>query len=69
MNPQDKIKELNILNMIMLVAIVIGFVIGIVINELIGGVALGMLVGFIGRIIYLRKKYKEINPKEAKKDE
>jgi len=58
-----KLKELNVLNAIMLVAILIGIVIGIIIQELIGGVAIGMLGGFITRLIYLRKKYKDINPK------
>lgn len=63
MDSKEKLKELNVLNAIMLVAILIGIVIGIIIQELIGGVAIGMLGGFIIRLIYLRKKYKDINPK------
>ena len=59
MDSKEKLKELNVLNAIMLVAILIG----IIIQELIGGVAIGMLGGFITRLIYLRKKYKDINPK------
>ena len=63
MDSKEKLKELNVLNAIMLVAILIGIVIGIIIQELIGGVAIGMLGVFITRLIYLRKKYKDINPK------
>lgn len=64
MDSREKLHELNVLNAIMLVAVILGFIIGALIDQLIGGVALGMLVGFIGRMIYLRKKYKEINPKK-----
>ena len=46
MDSKEKLKELNVLNAIMLVAILIGIGIGI-----------------ITRLIYLRKKYKDINPK------
>ena len=67
MDSKEKLKELNVLNAIMLVAILIGIVIGIIIQELIGGVAIGMLGGFITRLIYLRKKYKDINPKQGEK--
>ena len=55
MDSKEKLKELNVLNAIMLVAILIGIGIGIIIQELIGGVAIGMLGGFITRLIYLRK--------------
>ena len=65
MDSKEKLKELNVLNAIMLVAILIGIVIGIIIQELIGGVAIGMLGGFITRLIYLRKKYKDINPNKG----
>ena len=67
MDSKEKLKELNVLNAIMLVAILIGIGIGIIIQELIGGVAIGMLGGFITRLIYLRKKYKDINPKQGEK--
>ena len=40
MDSKEKLKELNVLNAIMLVAILIGIGIGIIIQELIGGVAL-----------------------------
>ena len=43
MDSKEKLKELNVLNAIMLVAILIGIGIGIIIQELIGGVAIGML--------------------------
>ena len=51
MDSKEKLKELNVLNAIMLVAILIGIVIGIIIQELIGGVAIGMLGGCITRVI------------------
>lgn len=68
MNTQEKIRELNVLNAIMLVSVVVGFVIGFLLDRLIGGVAIGMFVGFIGRMIYLRKKYKEIRDLNGEED-
>ena len=50
----------------MVVGIGIGFGIGILIDNTIGGVAIGMLGAFICRLLYIRKKYKEINPKDKK---
>lgn len=64
MNSKEKLHELNVLNAIMLISVLAGFGIGVLIDQIIGCVAFGMLVGFIGRMIYLRKKYKEINPKK-----
>ena len=43
MDSKEKLKELNVLNAIMLVAILIGIVIGIIFLDLIGGGAIGML--------------------------
>lgn len=70
MRPQHDIKELTVLNIIMLVAVVLGLAFGFLIDNVLGGAALGMFVGFAGRIVYLRKKYRELNPKEkGEKDE
>ena len=65
-NTKDRIREMSVLNLIMLIGIVIGFGIGILIDNMIGGVAIGMLGAFICRLLYIRKKYKEINPKDKK---
>lgn len=65
-DPKDKIKEMNVLNLIMLVGIIVGLFIGFIIKRMIGGVAIGMLGAFICRLLYIRKKYKEINPKDKK---
>ena len=64
--PKDRIREMSVLNLIMVIGIAIGFGIGILIDNLIGGIALGMLGAFICRLVYIRKKYKEINPKDKK---
>ena len=65
-DPKDKIKEMNVLNLIMLVGIIVGLFIGFIIKRMIGGIAIGMLGAFICRLLYIRKKYKEINPKDKK---
>ena len=53
-DPKDRIREMSVLNLIMLIGIAIGFGIGILIDNM------------IGRLLYIRKKYKEINPKDKK---
>ena len=63
-NPKDRIREMSVLNLIMVIGIAIGFGIGMIIDNVIGGIALGM--SFICRLLYIRKKYKEINPKDKK---
>ena len=65
-DPKDRIREMSVLNLIMLIGIAIGFGIGILIDNMIGGIAIGMLGAFICRLLYIRKKYKEINPKDKK---
>lgn len=65
-NPRDRMREMSVLNLIMVIGIGIGFGIGILIDNTIGGVAIGMLGAFICRLLYIRKKYKEINPKDKK---
>lgn len=65
-DPKDKIKEMNVLNLIMLVGIIVGLFIGFIIKRMIGGVAIGMLGAFICRLIYIRKKYKESNSKDKR---
>ncbi len=57
---KDKIRELTILNVIMLAGIVVGALIGVVIDNLLGGLILGVLTGFIGRSVYLRNKYRAL---------
>lgn len=62
MNPfsnRDKIKELTTLNLIMLMAMSIGALIGWLMHEIFIGIIVGMLAGFLGRAIYLHKKYRE----------
>lgn len=63
---REKIREMSILNLIMIIGIFLGVGIGFLIDNLIGGIALGMLGAFICRLLYIRKKYKEINPKDKK---
>lgn len=63
---REKIKEMSILNLMMIIGIFLGVGIGFLIDNLIGGIALGMLGAFICRLLYIRKKYKEINPKDKK---
>lgn len=65
-NQREKIREMSILNLIMIIGIFLGVGIGFLIDNLIGGIALGMLGAFICRLLYIRKKYKEINPKDKK---
>ena len=65
-DPKDRIREMSVLNLIMLIGIAIGFGIGILIDNMIGGIAIGMLGAFIFSLLYIRKKYKEINPKDKK---
>ena len=65
-NPKDRIREMSVLNLIMVIGIAIGFGIGMIIDNVIGGIALGMLGAFICCLLYIRKKYKEINPKDKK---
>ena len=60
-DPKDRIREMSVLNLIMVIGIAIGFGIGILIENMIGGIAIGMLGAFICRLLYIRKKYKEIN--------
>ena len=48
-DPKDRIREMSVLNLIMVI-----------------GIAIGMLGAFICRLLYIRKKYKEINPKDKK---
>ena len=57
-DPKDRIREMSVLNLIMLIGIVIGFGIGILIDNMIGGVAIGMLGAFIFSLLYISKKYK-----------
>ena len=64
---KDKIRELTILNVIMMVAIIIGALIGLAIDNMLGGLILGVLTGFIGRSVYLRKKYRELTKEINKK--
>lgn len=63
---REKIREMSILNLMMIIGIFLGVGIGFLIDNLIGGIALGMLGAFICRLLYIRKKYKEINPKDKK---
>ena len=63
---REKIKEMSILNLMMIIGIFLGVGIGFLIDNLIGGIALAMLGAFICRLLYIRKKYKEINPKDKK---
>ena len=65
-DPKDRIREMSVLNLIMLIGIAIGFGIGILIDNMIGGIAIGMLGAFIFRLLYIRKKNKEIKPKYKK---
>ena len=65
-DPKDRIREMSVLNLIMVSGIAIGFGIGMIIDNVIGGIALGMLGAFICRLLYIRTKYKEINPKDKK---
>ena len=46
-DPKDRIREMSVLNLIMLIGIAIGFGIGILIDNMIGGIAIGMLGAFI----------------------
>lgn len=54
-SPQERLKELTALNLIMLTGILIGFVIGLLIKNILIGVLIGMLGAFIVRIWYSRK--------------
>lgn len=65
-NQREKIREMSILNLMMLIGIFLGVGIGFLIDNLIGGIAIGMLGAFICRLLYIRKKYKEINPQDKK---
>ena len=65
-DPKDRIREMSVLNLIMVIGIAIGFGIGMLIDNVIGGIAIGMLGAFICRLLDIRKKYKEINPKDKK---
>ena len=66
-NPKDRIREMSVLNLIMVIGIAIGFGIGMIIDNVIGGIALGMLRSVLFAAYYnIRKKYKEINPKDKK---
>ena len=42
-DPRDRMREMSVLNLIMVIGIGIGFGIGILIDNTIGGVAIGML--------------------------
>ena len=57
-DPKDRIREMSVLNLIMLIGMAIGFGIGILIDNMIGGIAIGMLGAFIFSLLYNRKKYK-----------
>ena len=50
-DPKDRIREMSVLNLIMLIGIDIGFGIGILIDNMIGGIAIGMLGAFICSIL------------------
>ena len=50
-NPKDRIREMSVLNLIMVIGIAIGFGIGMIIDNVIGGIALGMLGAFICRLL------------------
>lgn len=65
-NQREKIREMSILNLMMIIGIFLGVGIGFLIDNLIGGIALGMLGAFICRLLYIRKKYKEINSQDKK---
>ena len=65
---KDKIRELTVLNVIMMVGMIIGALIGLVIDNILGGLILGVLTGFIGRSVYLRKKYRELTKDTDKKE-
>ena len=51
-DPKDRIREMSVLNLIMLIGIAIGFGIGILIDNMIGGIAIGMLGAFICRLLF-----------------
>ena len=65
-DPKDRIREMSVLNLIMVIGIAIGFGIGMLIDNVIGGIAIGMLGAFIAACCTFVKKYKEINPKDKK---
>ena len=43
---KGRIREMSVLNLIMVIGIAIGFGIGMIIDNVIGGIALGMLGAF-----------------------
>ena len=52
-DPKDRIREMSVLNLIMLIGIAIGFVIGILIDNMIGGIAIGDVRGvYLSSIIH-----------------
>gem|GEM_PF-188418 len=44
-DPKDRIREMSVLNLIMVIGIAIGFGIGMLIDNVIGGIAIGVLGG------------------------
>ncbi len=58
-DPKDRIREMSVLNLIMVIGIAIGFGIGMLIDNVIGGIAIGMLGAFICRLLYIRKNIKK----------
>ena len=50
-DPKDRIREMSVLNLIMVIGIAIGFGIGMLIDNVIGGIAIGMLGAFICRLL------------------
>ncbi|MCQ9209769.1 hypothetical protein [Granulicatella seriolae] len=54
-SPQERIKELTALNLIMLTGIVIGFAIGLLMNNILIGILIGMLGAFVTRVWYGKK--------------
>ena len=52
---KQEIKELTILNMIMLGSILIGGAVGFLMGEPVIGVCGGFIGGFVGRNVYIRK--------------
>ena len=59
-DPKDRIREMSVLNLIMVIGIAIGFGIGMLIDNVIGGIAIGMLGAFICRLYTFVKSIKKL---------